>query len=434
MGTHLAKMLANDSQDIVLLDENEEKLRPLEANFDLMTVKGNPTSLKDLKETGVDTADLFIAVMPEESKNMTACMLATNMGAKSTVARIDNYEYLQLKNKEFFKKMGVDYLIYPEMLAAKEIVNSLKRNWVRQWLEFQDGELILIGVKVRSNAPIINKQLDVLFADNNKARVVAIKRRAETIIPKGGHSIKANDTVFFMTTPDNVSYIRDLTGKEEIKINNVMIMGGSRIAMKTCEFLPENMSVKIIEKDKEKAYQVLEKLADVLVINADGRDLELLKDEGIQYMDAFVAVTGNSEANILACLAARRYGVKKTIAEVENIDFIALAENLDIGTIINKKVIAADYIYQLTLDADVTDIKSLSNVAVDIIEFIVSPQSKITKSIIKDLKLPIDFNIGGVIRNGKGMIVTGDTHIQAEDRVIVFCYSSKIRKIEKYFN
>ncbi len=434
VGTHLAKMLANESQDIILIDENEEKLRPLESNYDLMTIKGSPTSLKDLKEAGVSSADLFIAVTPEESKNMTACMLATNMGAVTTVARIDNYEYLLPVSREFFKRLGVDHLIYPEMLAAKEIVSSLKRNWVRQWQEFQGGELVLIGIKVRGNAPIINKKFDTQFLDNSRVRVVAIKRRSMTLIPKGEDEIKANDTVYFMTTHDDVTYVRDLAGKEEVEINNVMMMGGSRIALKTCQYLPDSMSVKIIEKDREKAYQVLEKLDDTLVINADGRDLELLKEEGIHHMDAFVAVTGNSEANILACLAAQRYGVKKTIAEVENIDYIALAENLDIGTIINKKLIAANYIYQLTLDADVTDIKSLTNVEVDVIEFIVKPQSKITKGPVKTLKLPHDLNIGGIIRDGKGVIVTGDTHIQADDRIIVFCYSSKIRKIEKYFN
>jgi trk system potassium uptake protein TrkA len=330
--------------------------------------------------------------------------------------------------------MGVDSLIYPEMLAAKEIVNSLKRNWGRQWLEFYGGVLILVGTKVRSNAPIINQKLEDVFFHEEKMRIVAIKRNSVTIIPKGSDEIKANDIVYFMTTKEDIPYLREQAGKEEIDIKNVMIMGGSRICLKTCQYLPDNMKVKIVEKDKEKAYSVLEQLSDTLVINGDGRDLELLKEEGIQHMDAFVAVTGNSEANILACLAAKRYGVKKTIAEVENIDYISLAENLDIGTIINKKLIAASHIYQLTLDADVTEIKCLTNVDVDVIEFLAKPDSKITKDKVKDLKLPRDLNIGGIVRNGVGIIVNGETQIEADDHVIVFCYASKIRKIEKYFN
>jgi trk system potassium uptake protein TrkA len=294
--------------------------------------------------------------------------------------------------------------------------------------------LILVGTKVRSNAPIINQKLEDVFFHEEKMRIVAIKRNSVTIIPKGSDEIKANDIVYFMTTKEDIPYLREQAGKEEIDIKNVMIMGGSRICLKTCKYLPDNMKVKIVEKDKEKAYSVLEQLSDTLVINGDGRDLELLKEEGIQHMDAFVAVTGNSEANILACLAAKRYGVKKTIAEVENIDYISLAENLDIGTIINKKLIAASHIYQLTLDADVTEIKCLTNVDVDVIEFLAKPDSKITKDKVKDLKLPRDLNIGGIVRNGVGIIVNGETQIEADDHVIVFCYASKIRKIEKYFN
>ena len=434
VGTHLAKMLANESQNIILIDDDEERLRPLEANFDLLAIKGNATSLKDLKEAGVKNADLFIAVTPEESKNMTACMLATKMGARITVARIDNYEYLLPVNKDFFKTLGVDHLIYPEMLAAKEIVNSLKRRWVRQWLEFYGGELILIGVKVRENAPMVNKKFEELFYNNVQVRVVAIKRKLATFIPKGGDEIKADDTVYFITTNENVDYVRELAGKDDTPINNVMMMGGSRIAIKTAQYLPGNMSVKIIEKDRERATRVIENLNDALVISGDARDLDLLKEEGIDGTDAFVAATGNSEANILACLAAKRYGVKKTIAEVENIDYIPLAENLDIGTLINKKLIAAGYIYQLTLNADVTDIKLLTNVDVDVIEFLVKKGSRITKEPVKHLKLPRELHLGGVIRDGVGTIVTGDTHIQENDRVIVFCRSSYIRKVEKYFD
>ena len=433
VGTHLAKMLANESQNIIVIDENEERLRPLEDNFDLLAIKGNATSLKDLKEAGVKNTDLFIAVTPEESKNMTACMLATKMGARITVARVDNYEYLLPANREFFKTLGVDYLIYPEMLAAKEIVNSLKRQWVRQWLEFYGGELILLSVKVQDNAPIVNKKLEELFYNNTQVRVVAIKRKSITFIPKGGDKIETGDIVYFITNNESVAYVRELSGKEETPINNVMMMGSSRIAIKTSQYLPGNMSVKVIEKNRERASLAVEKLNDVLVISGDARDLDLLKEEGIENTDAFVAATGNSEANILACLTAKRYGVKKTIAEVENIDYIPLAENLDISTIINKKLIAAAYIYQLTLDADVTDIKLLTDVDVDVIEFLVKKGSYITKEPVKHLRLPRELHLGGVIRDGVGMIVTGNTHIQADDRVIVFCYSSYIRKIEKFF-
>ena len=434
VGTHLAKLLARENFDILLLDEDASKLKDLEASFDLLTSIGSPTSIKDLKEASIEKADLFVAVTPSESVNMTACMLATNLGAKRTLARIDNYEYLLPVNKEFFKKLGVDYLIYPEMLAAKEIVESLSTSWLRQNLNFCDNALILLGIKVRANAIIVNKKFSTGYFDHGKYRVVSIKRNNKTIIPAGSDQILENDIVYFITTPENLNFVREQAGKEDFPIRNIMVMGGSRIAQKTIQYLPSNMRVKVLERNKEKSYVLAEKLENSMILNCDGRNIEILKEEGIEEMDAFVAVTANSEANILACLAAKRLGVKKTVAEVENNDYIMLAESMDIGTVINKKMIAASYIYQLTLDADVLNVRSLSSADAEVVEFIAKPGSKITRSKIKDLRLPDQVNIGGFVRNGVGSIVYGDTLIMPNDHVIVFCVSSAIRKMESFFN
>ena len=434
VGTHLAKLLARENFDILLLDEDPLKLKDLESSYDLLTNTGSPTSINDLKEAGIDQADLFIAVTPSESVNMTACMLATNLGAKRTLARIDNYEYLLPKNKEFFEKLGVQYLIYPEMLAAKEIVESLSTSWLRQNLSFCDDALILLGIKVRSNAVIVNKQFSTGFFDHGKYRVVSIKRNNKTIIPIGSDQILENDIVYFITTSENLNFVREQAGKEDFPIRNIMVMGGSRIAQKTIQYLPPHVHAKVLERDKGKSYSLAERLGNSMIINCDGRNIEILKEEGIEEMDAFVAVTANSEANILACLAAKRLGVKKTVAEVENNDYIMLAESMDIGTVINKKMIAASYIYQLTLDADVLNVRSLSSADAEVVEFVAKPGSKITRSKIKDLRLPDHVNIGGFVRNGVGSIVNGSTVIMPNDHVIVFCVSSAIRKMENYFN
>jgi trk system potassium uptake protein TrkA len=433
VGTHLAKLLAREHINITLMDEDPERLRDLDANYDLMTREGLPTSIHDLKEAGVNTADLFIAVTPHESVNMTASMIATNLGAKKTLARIDNPEYLLPQNKEFFKNLGVDYLIYPEMLAAQEIVSSLETTWLRQNLSFCDGELIMLGIKVRTNATIINKKFISGYFDHRRYRIVAIKRKNTTIIPGGSDEILADDIVYFITRPEDLHFVKEEAGKVDHKINSVMIMGGSRIAQKTAQGLPSQMNVKILERDLERSYQLAEKCDRSLIINGDARNLELLRNEGIHETDAFVAVTSNSEANILACLAAKRMGVKKTVAEVENIDYIMLAESMDIGTVINKKMIAASYIYQLTLDADVLDVRTLTSADAEVVEFVAKTTSKITKSKIKDLRLPANVNIGGYVRNGEGYIVAGDTIIEAGDHVICFCVASAIRKLESYF-
>lgn len=436
VGTHLAKLLSRERQDIVLIDEDEERLNTLDSNFDLMTIVASPTSIKGLKEIGVKDADLFIAVTPDESRNLMACMIADNLGAKKTVARIDNYEYLLPKNNEFFQHKGVDSLIYPEMLAAKEIVSSVRMSWVRQWWEFCGGSLILIGTKMREKAEILDIPLHQISNTEKAYHVVAIKRGNETIIPRGDDVIKLHDIVYFTTTRKYIPYIRKIAGKEDyVDVRSVMIMGGGRIAVRAAQNMPDYIQTKIIESNPQRCNRLTELLDDrIMIIGGDGRDMDLLLEEGLKTTDAFVALTGNSETNILSCLAAKRMGIRKTVAEVENNDYISMAESLDIGTVINKKLIAASHIYQMMLDADVSNVKCLTFANADVAEFTVKEGSKITKEKVKDLGLPKGTTIGGLVRNGEGVVVTGNTQIQAGDHVVVFCLSMMIKKIEKFFN
>ena len=435
VGTHLAKLLSREKQDIILMDEDEERLNAFGSNFDLMTVAASPSSISGLSEVNVEDADLFIAVTPDESRNVTACLLAANLGAQKTVARIDNYEYLLPKNKDFFQKLGVHSLIYPEMLAAKEIVASIRMSWVRQWWEFCGGALILIGTKMREKAEILDIPLYKLGDPELPYHIVAIKRGNETLIPRGDDSIKLHDIVYFTTTRKYIPYVRKVAGKEDYPdVRNVMIMGGSRIAVRTAQYVPDYMQLKIIDNDLNRCNRLSELLNDrIMIINGDGRDMDLLVEEGLQNTEAFVALTGNSETNILACLAAKRMGVRKTVAEVENIDYIGMAESLDIGTVINKKMIAASHIYQMMLDADVSNVKCLTVANADVAEFTVKAGSKITRHPVKDLGLPKGVTIGGLIRQGEGVVVTGNTLIQPGDHVVVFCLSMMIKKIESYF-
>lgn len=433
VGTHLAKKLSGENHDIILVDEDREKLNRIEQMYDLMVVEGSPTSINDLKEAETNKADLFIGVTPIESQNITASILAHNLGAKKTLARINNYEYLLPENQEFFKKLGIDALIYPELLAAKEIVASLKMNWVRQWMEFSNGALTLIGMKVRLNSQLVNKRLMDLKNSENY-RIVAIQRNMETIIPKGSDEVNANDIVYFITTKEYITEVRDQAGKEVINVKDVMFMGGGNITVKTVKSLPKDIDVKILEYNKLRINHLIEKVDNAMIINGDARDLQILKEENIEQMDAFVALSENSEANILSCLAAKRFGLQKTIAEVENIDYIQLAESLDIGTIINKKMLAASYIYQYTLDADVHNVKGLTHVDAEVVELTARKDSPITKGKIMDIKLPKNIFIGGVVRNGVGFIANGQTVIQAGDDVIVFCLSSSFHKLDQLFN
>ncbi|MDR0834038.1 MAG: Trk system potassium transporter TrkA [Candidatus Symbiothrix sp.] len=433
VGTHLAKLLSQENQDIILMDTSEERLNfPISA--EIMTVQGNPTSIQDLKTAGIKEADMFIGVTPEESTNMTACMLAHNLGAGRTIARVENDEYLLLQNMELFVHLGVDSMICPETLAAKEIISALKQPWTRQWWEIADGKLILMGVKVRENAPLVNKFLTELSTENRIYHIVAIKRKHQTIIPRGSDQILAGDIVYFTTTNDHLDTLKKVTGKESINIKKVTIMGGSRIAQKVCERLPSNIDVKVLEINKEKSFRLSEKVGkNVMVINGDGRNTDLLIQENITNSDAFIALTGNSETNILACVAAKNFGVPKTIAEVENLDYIQMAEKLDIGSVINKKLIASSHIYRFLLQADVSTVKCLDFANAEVAELVARQGSKITQKPVKDMRLPQDMTLGGVIRDGIAEIVHGETHIRPGDHVLVFYLNTAMRKIEDYF-
>jgi trk system potassium uptake protein TrkA len=335
---------------------------------------------------------------------------------------------------EFFGNLGVDSLICPETLAAEEIISALKHPWTRQWWDIAEGKLILLGTKIRKNAPIVNKYLYELGSGERIYHIVAIKRGYRTIIPAGSDQILADDLIYFTATNEAIDKIKTETGKEDIHIRKVTIMGGSRIAVRVCERLPHNISIKLLEINKEKSYRLAEKVPEnVLVINGDGRNTDLLIQENIKNCDAFIALTGNSEANILACVAAKNFGVSKTVAEVENQDYIQMAEKLDIGSIINKKLIASSHVYRFLLQADVSTVKCLAFANADVAELVARAGSKITKKQVKDLRLPKDMTLGGKIRAGKAEIINGETIIQPGDHVLVFCLNTAMRKIENYF-
>ena len=435
VGTHLSKLLSREHQDCVLIDADEERLNGL-GEFDVMTYCASPTSIRALKEADTPHAGLFVGVTPEESTNINACILAHALGAKKTVARIDNYEYLSPSLQPFFKNLGLDSLIYPEVLAATDINNGLKMSWVRQRWDVHDGALILLGIKLRETAEILNLPLKELCGPDDPYHVVAIKRGGETIIPSGMDELRVNDLAYFMTTKDYIPYIRKIVGKEHYTdVKNVIIMGGGKTAVRAALTAPDYMNMKIIEKDVVRCEKLNELLEDndTMVIHGDGRDLGLLEEEGIKNTQAFVALTGNAETNILACLTAKKLGVRKTIAMVENLDYVSMAESLDIGTIINKKTIAASHIFQMMLDADVDNLRSLMLVDAEVAEFTAAEGSKVTKKPVKDLGMPFGVTIGGLVRNGQGMLVNGNSQIEAGDSVMVFCHEQKLNNVEKFF-
>jgi trk system potassium uptake protein TrkA len=435
IGSYLAKLLSRNDYDITILDEDETALEQLNRDYDLLTLDRKCTSPRALRDAGAAKADLFIAVTADQTANLTACTMAHALGAKKTVAKVDDPEYTEQIDKAFFKEMGIDSVIYPEMLAAKDIINGLKMSWVRQRWDVHNGELVMLGIKLREGCEILNQPLKDISGPDDPYHIVAIKRGADTIIPGGNDSLKLYDMAYFMTTRNYIPYIRKIVGKEHYAdVKNVMIMGGGNTAVRAVKIMPEYMNVKVLEKNKNRCEELNEILdEDTLVINGDGRDMSLLVEEGIRNTQAFVALTPNAETNILACLTAKRMGVRKTVAMVENVDYVSMAESLDIGTVINKKITTASYIYQMLLDTNVYNIRFLPTADADVAEFIPAEGSKITRKPVKDLGLPTGITIGGLVRDEKGMLVSGNTQIQAGDSVVIFAHKMDLKNLERLF-
>jgi len=435
VGTHLAKMLSKEKHNITVIDSNAKKLKLLENHTDVLGVADNAVSPSVLKDAGISDTDLFIAVTQSEETNITSSLLAKKIGAKQTVARIDNKEYLEKINNDIFKELGVDSLIYPQKLASEEIIELLKQSGISEKIDFHEDKLSLYVIKLEENASIINKSLSEVsqMSTDLNYRAVAIYRNTKTIIPKGNDIFKLNDLVYTISTREGVKHLLEITGRKNVDIKNIMILGGSRIGKRLAKVLQKNFTVKLIERDFDKCERLADELDNTLILNGDGSDTELLLEEGIKKMDAFIAVTENSETNILSCLLAKRFGVKKTIAEIENIDFINLAEDIGIDTIVNKKLIAASHIFSFTLNAEVTSFKMLTGTDAEVLELIAHHHSKVVGKPLADIKFPKNAIIGGIIRNNESIIAKGDTIINPQDKVVVFSLPEAIKDIEKFF-
>ena len=432
VGTHLAKMLSFEEQDIIVIDNDEKKLYNLD-NYNLMTVRGSAVSLDVLKNVQVGMADIFIAVTPHETINVIACSMAKSMGCKKAVARIDNYEFMKPASKKFFASYGIDTLIYPEYLAAREVMTAMEHTWARSWFEMLNGELIVAGVKIRENARILGHKLKELSGLSSFMHINAIKRNREIIIPGGDDEILANDIIYVATSPRNVDDVVAACGKETHTAERVLIMGGNEIVKQLAMAIKDKYKVKILDSDLERCQKLADELPYCNIVYYEAGNNDVLEEEGVEDYDVFVAMGDSSESNILSCVMAKELGMRKTVAQVENLQFINEAESLNIGTIINKKLIASSTIFQMMIDADTDNAKCLALADAEVAELEVAAGAKVTKAKVKDLKLSRDMTIAGLVRNGEGQLVTGDTQLQAGDRVVIFCLSGAIHKIERMF-
>ncbi len=438
VGFHLAKLLSYESQDITLIDTNKESLSYADSHLDIRVLKGDATSISVLRDAKVEQSNLVIGVTSSETTNITLCMLAKQLGCERTIARISNTEFVDNRDVLKFEELGIDELISPEELAATEIQLLLNKSAFNDTYEFEDGMLIMVGVSLPKSAPFVGKMVKEaanIFPELH-FMPIALQRLGTqyTVIPRGDTVFKEGDQVYFITVKEGVDELYKLTGKKKEEIKNVMILGGSKVGYKAARDLcAKKFNVKLIEKDKEKAFDLSDDLPNALVINGDGRNVELLEEESLESMDAFIAVTGNSETNIMSCLVAKSKHIKKTIALVENMDYFQLSHSIGIDTLINKKLLAANNIFRYIRKGEVVALMRINNLNAEILEFVVKPDSKVTGSVIRELDFPKMATIGGVVRDGEGIIALGGFRIQAGDRVVVCCLPEAIAKIERLF-
>lgn len=435
VGSHLAKMLSEEYHDITVIDDIEKRLDSLSSSADLITIEGDITQFDVLKKAETQRSDLFLAVSQDENSNILSAMIAKQLGSKKVVARIDNSDYLLPGNKEIFVNMGIDYMFYPEKVAAEEVITLLGHTSTTEYVDFSGGKLALVAFKVEAGSTLANHTLLEVTRSREKLnyRTVAISREGETIIPRGGDFFKIGDMIYVIVNQGSIPEVMNFTGKQQVDIKNLMILGGSSVGRRIAKALQSEINVKLVDYNPEKAFKMAELLDKTLIINEDGRKIEVMEQEELHNMDAFVALTGRAETNILAAMLAKKMGVKKVIAEVENLNYIGLAESVGIDTIINKKLTTASSIFRFTMNTDVQAIKCLNGCDAEVLEFIAKADSPATKSKIKHINFPRQAIIGGIVRRGEAFIATGNTEIEAYDRVVVFALPSAIAKVGKFF-
>ncbi|MCB9082150.1 MAG: Trk system potassium transporter TrkA [Lewinellaceae bacterium] len=435
MGFHLAELLSFENQDIVLIDSNQDVLDYANSHLDVMTIRGDAASLEILEQANVEDADLLLAVTTSEKTNLVSAILAKKKGARQTIARVNNQEHLLPENRAIFQELGIDNLISPRALAAEEIYRLIQQCTFTDVFDFEEGKMSLVGITLDSYSPLVNTALKDIggFSRDVNLRPIAILRGHSTIIPHGDTVLRSSDHIYFITKQERIDSLQQVIGKKQIKVKKVMILGGSEQGLVTARRLENEYSVTLIERNKDRCKRLSEYLNNTLIVNGEYSNFDLMEEEGLGSMDAFIALTDNAETNIIACLTAKNHGVYKTIAQVENKEYTHVSQNIGVDTLINKKLIAANNIFRYVRKGRVEAITSLHGVDAEIIEYIVHKNNQLTRKPLKDLHFPTKALIGGVIRGEESLIPDGEFQLQRDDRVIVFAMPESINRLEQLF-
>lgn len=432
-GTHIARSLSVENQDIVLMGHNGAHLSELDAACNFITFEGSPLSRRNLLQCGADSADLFVAVTPDESVNLLACQIAKDCGTRRCVARVDSREFDSVADMIMLKRSGVDHTIHPEMLAAEEIRQFIDHNWVCDWIDIHNGALKVLGVRMRADGTLCGRQLKEIPNTPRLFHVAAIRRGDGIILPRGEDRLMEGDTIYFSVLPENYEVIPPLCGQRSSSIHRIMITGAGRVTENVIELLPRKYNITVIDPDRQRCNVIASRFPHVVAVNAQANDITALREEGMEKCDMFVALTGSSEKNILSCMVAREHGVSKTVSRIEELQYMPEAESLSIDKIINKKLLNTGKILSALLDSNVLAAQCMSLGFVEIADLVAGAGSAITSGPVASLGLSREFTVGGIIRDGRGMLVEGRTEIREGDHVVVFYTPGSLNKVNRYF-
>ena len=433
VGFYLAELLEKEYQDITLIDKRSDKLTLAENQLGIATVQGDSTSYKILKKAGVQDAELLIAVTSIESTNITTCLIGKKLGARHTIARINNMEYLTDKETCDLRDLGIDELVSPESLAAREVKYALKSPVLTEVFNLYKKDLYMMGVRVEEEAPIINKSIyeSTRLMSDHSFMIIAVLRNDKTLIPTGSLQILKGDILYFISSDTGKEKVLEYAGKKPVQIRNIMVIGGSKTGKNIALRLGKDYRIKLIEKDPERCNYLAKRIPNVQFVCGDGADVGLLKEERITDYDAVIAVTGSPETNIFSCLLAKDLGVKKTIAMVENIGLFNYSQKMGVDTLINKKMAVANFLFRHILKGRVLTL--LYGINAEIHEFKIKKNSRLADKKIRDLDFPKNAIISGVIRNEAGYITLGNFELKGDDTVFVFSMPESARDVQLFF-
>ncbi len=435
VGLHIAQRLAEENQDVVLVEIDPKKIREVQNALDIKTILGSGTNPSVLQDAGIKESDIIVAATDNDEANLITCFYAqflTNYITK--IVRLKNPDYM--KHREIFNQdfLSIDLIINPRTEMVASMLRLMEIPEASEVIDFKDGKIKLLGLTVREDSPLIGKKLSS-FGDLESAILVGVIIRGDrVIIPRGNDVIQGNDLIYCITRQQDISNIFHLIGLRKRELGRVMIIGGSETGFTLAKSLDKtSVNTKIVEKDGQRCLEMAENLKKVVVLNGDATDRDFLLEENIADIDIVAVITGDDENNVLISLLTKALGAKKTITKIGKLSYIPLISEIGIDTVVSPRLSAIRAILQYIRKGKVICVAPLKGEGAEVIEFEALETSDIVNIPLSRVKFPKGSIVGAIIRGEEIIIPRGQNMIKPHDHLILFALKKTIPKLEKLF-